>query len=1206
MTYNLPFKSTRTTFSGITVQGSATIGGDVYVSGSLNAINIGNFPIGQGLDLQHGTISSTVTSSSSLSAGPGISIVNSTIINTGTLVPGSGMVISNGTISSTIPGASTLVGGPGIAVGGSTITNTGTLSAGGGIQIANGTISSTVSGGTSTLQAGNGLQESSSTIGMSGTYLGLMHFPNGLVSGTTTATLYNNPIETYGGVILRSASVVLNTPWGGIDFEVNLNGVYSTIVNAITNYVLQTGTAPLITTQTNSEYFVNSQGTVLIRDYGNTEYHIYQPLTVDKFATLPIGAGLSIASSTLYATGGATSSSITPDYVVAASGTLFLGGELPAVGSVVSATIAIINNSTVTGNNFQQRIDVNFNTGLLASYINATLTNVQFTDISGSTIVASWRESGTVNSDTSVYWLLLPQGIPGSSTIYVKLNINTDGSSKLNSTNTGLAPNLSQYYGNTYGDNDTGSVIFNGSIGYNNFSGTILPSTWIGTSATVNNGLYVISSGTTAYASATVLGLSSPAVLDIYGYINITDTSVNNYPEFGFDNPPTRNAQLAFQNSHAGVGYFVDNNGTAGTNIEIYSSNAGERTLGVWGVYWSETSVGYARFNYSDSSFIASSTQTTDLPTAIGAIGAYTPASATIFMQWVRGRSYPPNGVMPTVNVSYPTVTTSIEFQSGVSFINPPSSSSLVVSGLIGNGEIYVSPVGTSTSSSITIKNNGASYGPDTDGTTTNGILEAMKSQFGIEIPKPIRLLDGLFTIHKPLVLYGTIAIDGSNLIPMPSLRGFNPGSALTNNQFAHGVYIQVATDFPAGEYAIAYMVQVNPFFSGQTNPEIPGVEIGNFTLLDIDSSGSLRGAGVNLFGLTNGHIHDLGILGNATPNPTQTASPNGVNVAAFQIQQNYNGGPFNHIERIRTRLSEQDGFFLSDFVLTASDIQATYSQRYDIFALYSSSIDSVGNAPLTLYHPELESTDGNSTFGLSIPSGTFSFNVSYNSAIPSGSLGYGISYPSGMPPSGNLVVSTDVDIITPDNNFASHTNGPYLWAGGNYDVNVFGGFMYGSPSSGTAPAVVIDNGARVHMFGTKLYGQNGVYPLIEQKGTANKSEWIGGIWNQFGTTGTILLSLADPYAITIRGVYNVSDMGFSISTPSLPSSTGTQNAVVNGFGISVKIYQDKSTTLGTGIIDHSGNVATLYQDPEVITLEPGDKIFYSSAVPSNWKWYGH
>ena len=140
MTYNLPYRSTRTTFSGITVQGSATIGGNAYVSGSLNAVNIGSFPIGQGLDLQHGTISSTVTSSGSLYAGPGINIVNSTIINTGTLVPGSGMVISNGTISSTIPGASTLVGGSGIAIGGSTITNTATLLPGNGIGIASGSI----------------------------------------------------------------------------------------------------------------------------------------------------------------------------------------------------------------------------------------------------------------------------------------------------------------------------------------------------------------------------------------------------------------------------------------------------------------------------------------------------------------------------------------------------------------------------------------------------------------------------------------------------------------------------------------------------------------------------------------------------------------------------------------------------------------------------------------------------------------------------------------------------------------------------------------------------------------------------------------------------------------------------------------------------------------------------------------------------------
>ena len=91
--------------------------------------------------------------------------------------------------------------------------------------------------------------------------------------------------------------------------------------------------------------------------------------------------------------------------------------------------------------------------------------------------------------------------------------------------------------------------------------------------------------------------------------------------------------------------------------------------------------------------------------------------------------------------------------------------------------------------------------------------------------------------------------------------------------------------------------------------------------------------------------------------------------------------------------------------------------------------------------------------------------------------------------------------------------------------------------------------------------------------------------------------------------VHNANDMptGFAITTPALPTATGSANAIVNTFPYTIRIYQNHSTltSLGSHIIDISGNDKLLPDDPSELMLDPGCKIYYATAVPASWIWYG-
>ena len=78
---------------------------------------------------------------------------------------------------------------------------------------------------------------------------------------------------------------------------------------------------------------------------------------------------------------------------------------------------------------------------------------------------------------------------------------------------------------------------------------------------------------------------------------------------------------------------------------------------------------------------------------------------------------------------------------------------------------------------------------------------------------------------------------------------------------------------------------------------------------------------------------------------------------------------------------------------------------------------------------------------------------------------------------------------------------------------------------------------------------------------------------------------------------------GFAATTPSLPTGTGSANAVTNTNTYSIRVYQTGES--GTHIIDPLGTDKALPTDVAEVTLDPGAKIYYATTVATGWLWYG-
>ena len=297
--------------------------------------------------------------------------------------------------------------------------------------------------------------------------------------------------------------------------------------------------------------------------------------------------------------------------------------------------------SSITPTPFQQLININ-PTSIGSSYFSSDLGNIRFyADLAFTQPLYAWVESGNSNTSTSTnIWVNLPNGIPANSSITIYMKLLPIGT-EYDGVYMGEAPQLSP----TYGQYDNGASVFNN---YWNFAGTVLPSGWSGSGYTVNNGLTITCpSGNANYLSSPLsLGMNSNLIWSAYFY-NLPSFSSGNY-EIGFGPKQTSSpwyfAGLGSYTSTTGLGslYFI------GTAYENYTTTWNSN--GVYSALWQNNYI-YTAFNEGTFTNQLSASTAFSANLTIMGFDHASSGSFNFSVSYVYTRTYPPNGVMPTVSV---------------------------------------------------------------------------------------------------------------------------------------------------------------------------------------------------------------------------------------------------------------------------------------------------------------------------------------------------------------------------------------------------------------------------------------------------------------------------------------------------------------------------------------------------------------------------
>jgi len=322
-----------------------------------------------------------------------------------------------------------------------------------------------------------------------------------------------------------------------------------------------------------------------------------------------------------------------------------------------------------TPNPFQQMINISISS--IDNYINTTYfgQNVEFV-YDNNSVIPSWLEY--YNSKYAIWWVKIPS-IPAKGSITIYMKFANKKTNLFNNKNDGEAPQLScpnpaNTAGcSTYAEYDDGASVFNF---YDNFAGTSLNTNkWLsyssGFSATIDNGFTIslsagqISSGNAAYVITSKTAFSpniiaeacaqgSSAVTNTRSYMpGLTTTTsttegVNILDQTSYSN-------MAFSNGRNNVITYVDFQGDS--SAQYYNDVANPSGYNIIGLaYTGSTNTWYMNYRTVASS-------STDSPSgnvyfALG-MGVYVvnPDAVSMSVQWVRVRAYPPNGVMPSVQI---------------------------------------------------------------------------------------------------------------------------------------------------------------------------------------------------------------------------------------------------------------------------------------------------------------------------------------------------------------------------------------------------------------------------------------------------------------------------------------------------------------------------------------------------------------------------
>jgi hypothetical protein len=260
-------------------------------------------------------------------------------------------------------------------------------------------------------------------------------------------------------------------------------------------------------------------------------------------------------------------------------------------------------------------------------WLNSSLSNLRF--LYNGQYIPAWLES--INNGTATIWIKIPVSIPANSSI--TLNLYSNSTLNFDGIYWGEAPQLSS----TYGQYDNGASVFNN---YWNFAGTTLPSGWITSSyltATVNNGVKLTSTSSNQYLGYST-SFPTPIIVDIYGKVttgvtapanllNMFGNALGTYTEWG--GLAYNNGYVLGYSSVSGTWTYTTTSWTINTFYIITHTSSG-------------TSQSY-QINYNQ---FGTSSINLSSPYIMSWQGA-----STTFVQWLRTRAYPPNGVMPTVEL---------------------------------------------------------------------------------------------------------------------------------------------------------------------------------------------------------------------------------------------------------------------------------------------------------------------------------------------------------------------------------------------------------------------------------------------------------------------------------------------------------------------------------------------------------------------------
>jgi hypothetical protein len=258
--------------------------------------------------------------------------------------------------------------------------------------------------------------------------------------------------------------------------------------------------------------------------------------------------------------------------------------------------------------------------------------------------VPAWLES--INNGTATIWIKMPVSIPANSSI--TLNLYSNSGLNFDGVYWGEAPQLSP----TYAEYDNGASVF---TNYADFSGAALPSGWTavsGTSGTdyvINNGLQLKTT------TARIQGSSVTQNFILEGYFQFISNALNGW-DFG-----------VYSSSSSAYGLHPDsgNTGNNWTTTWYYNNgytkiSSSGNTIGN-GYYFIFQLINNARniiTNFDSASYttLYTASFTNSLNGAPITLGKrfdnnFAGQTLNIIFNWLRIRAYPPNGVMPIVEL---------------------------------------------------------------------------------------------------------------------------------------------------------------------------------------------------------------------------------------------------------------------------------------------------------------------------------------------------------------------------------------------------------------------------------------------------------------------------------------------------------------------------------------------------------------------------